>query len=431
MIKEFRINNHIRLVLNEGGETIILINGKEFRHCKALFLKLDPAQDHQNINSIDDAEDHYSFSANEENISAEEIFWAHCSNLQAWAENRYDTRLLHRNLAFPLLKKLAETGDKIASKIFKDEIALRMDQGNIKVMIFLKEGKFLDLFSEDEISYFFIENNKFVRIAIFNAINNPITVFFGLEILQYLIKRGDKTAEIIENGMLNKLILEANPTVLYYLISRRYIDSLPDHKTLRKLIVKKDLLALQELQEIIYKSAEKYIQDYQIDKDTLDWEDTLELHLTVVHPNPLSLEPSVDYFNYAVKDKRVIELDLTPFPDMLLFDTFPEPILELDGLKKLQIGAKGLKFLPNNFDKLSILTSLDIGFNELIEFPLILTKIKTLQYLNIEHNKISHIPEEINQLEELSYLNLKHNQIDTNSIKNVQFLGTIRTLIID
>ncbi len=46
-------------------------------------------------------------------------FWGHCSNLQAWAEYGYDTRLLHPNLAFPLLEKLATVGDPIAKKVFK------------------------------------------------------------------------------------------------------------------------------------------------------------------------------------------------------------------------------------------------------------------------------------------------------------------------
>jgi hypothetical protein len=46
------------------------------------------------------------------NIPPEIRFWAHCSNLETWGENNYDTRLIHSNLAFPLLKKLTEAGDQ-------------------------------------------------------------------------------------------------------------------------------------------------------------------------------------------------------------------------------------------------------------------------------------------------------------------------------
>ena len=52
-------------------------------------------------------------------------------NLQVWAEMNYDTRILHRNLAFPLLKKLAQVGDPIAKKALKDEIAKRFLSGNV------------------------------------------------------------------------------------------------------------------------------------------------------------------------------------------------------------------------------------------------------------------------------------------------------------
>ncbi len=77
-------------------------------------------------------------------IDPETEFWAHCSNLQAWHENEYDTRLLHSNLAFPLLKKLTEVGDPLARKMFKEEIALRLESGHPSVVIFLIAEKYID-----------------------------------------------------------------------------------------------------------------------------------------------------------------------------------------------------------------------------------------------------------------------------------------------
>lgn len=130
--KEFRVSEFITLRL-EGEKTIIYVNGERFRQCKYLLL-VNP-QDNEvqmDINSIDEAEEKLSLKLEEEikpiglGITPEEEFWGHCSNIQAWVENNYDTRLLHRNLAFFLLLELAEKGGKKAKFIFKEEIAKRL-----------------------------------------------------------------------------------------------------------------------------------------------------------------------------------------------------------------------------------------------------------------------------------------------------------------
>ncbi|MFX1237046.1 MAG: hypothetical protein ACFFAS_03805 [Promethearchaeota archaeon] len=50
-------------------------------------------------------------------IPPETEFLVHCSNLQAWVEHGYDARLIHSNLAFPLLKRLCEVGDPQAKRM--------------------------------------------------------------------------------------------------------------------------------------------------------------------------------------------------------------------------------------------------------------------------------------------------------------------------
>jgi tetratricopeptide (TPR) repeat protein len=84
-------------------------------------------------------------------IPHEVEFWGHCSNLQAWAENHYDTRLLHRNLAFPLLKALAKGGDRKAKIRFKEEIAKRLSSGIKSVILYLFEGGYLKYLSLEEL----------------------------------------------------------------------------------------------------------------------------------------------------------------------------------------------------------------------------------------------------------------------------------------
>jgi len=59
--------------------------------------------------------------------------------------------MLHRWLAFPLLKELTEAGDPVAKKVFKEEIAKRYASGHPSVVGFLKYEGYLDYLSSDEI----------------------------------------------------------------------------------------------------------------------------------------------------------------------------------------------------------------------------------------------------------------------------------------
>jgi len=128
----FKINKYITLKL-EGETTNIYINDILFRHCKYLLINISSknTENYKNIESIDEAAellDRKLEMRSEEwidKIAPEVEFWGHCSNLQVWVENEYDSRILHRNLAFPMLKKLTEIGDPVAKKAFKDEIAIR------------------------------------------------------------------------------------------------------------------------------------------------------------------------------------------------------------------------------------------------------------------------------------------------------------------
>ncbi len=83
-------------------------------------------------------------------LKAKDEFWGHCSNLQAWAENNYDTHLLHSNLAFPLLKKLVDAGDKLAKAVFKEEVMERLMDGNLNTILFILDQGYLDKFLKEE-----------------------------------------------------------------------------------------------------------------------------------------------------------------------------------------------------------------------------------------------------------------------------------------
>jgi len=164
--KEFRVNKFITLKL-EGKDTIIYVNGERFDQCKFLLLDvpLDEITSLDAIESIDEAAEKLdrSMEGNHHNMSRsitpEEEFWGHCSNLQVWYEENYNTNIIHSNLAFPLLKKLSEIGDPLAKRVFKEEIAKRLMNGNSTVIKFLLKEKYLNFLTIEEFESVILTTN--------------------------------------------------------------------------------------------------------------------------------------------------------------------------------------------------------------------------------------------------------------------------------
>lgn len=153
-IKEFRINEHLTLRL-EGEQTNIYVDDYYFQGCKYLLLDIgiENASKYDSIESIDEAMEIYSkeHEHNRTILDPETEFWGHCSNIQVWAENNYDTRLLDSRLAFPLLKRLAEAGDPLAMAMFKEEVIKRLESGYHSVVLYLLKRNFLEYFTLEEI----------------------------------------------------------------------------------------------------------------------------------------------------------------------------------------------------------------------------------------------------------------------------------------
>ena len=159
--RKFKINKYLEIKL-EYNRTIIYVNEKRFRQCKYLLLNIpkDKLEETDEINSIDEAAEILDKSLEKSSIFLAEItpeteFWGHCSNLQTWVENYYDSRLLHSNLAFPLLKALVEAGDQKAKKVFKEEIAERFARGTPNVKIYLFNNSYLEFLNQEELTCLF------------------------------------------------------------------------------------------------------------------------------------------------------------------------------------------------------------------------------------------------------------------------------------
>ena len=151
----FKVNDHLSLRL-ENNQTNIYVGGKLFRQCKYLLLNIskDKSTELKKIESIDEAEVKLDkrMESDHSIISPETEFLGHCSNLQAWYESNYDTRILHRNLAFPLLKELTEERDFLARKKFKQEIAKRLESGFPSVVLYLIEEGYYKFLSHEELN---------------------------------------------------------------------------------------------------------------------------------------------------------------------------------------------------------------------------------------------------------------------------------------
>ncbi len=156
--KRFRVNDYFELRLDKYGKTTIFINGIRFRNCASLFWTIPREHTHQidNIESIDEAvqflDNTLDNAPTEIQIDHDEKFWGHCSNLQAWYEHNYDTRLLHHSLAFCLLHELTKAGDPLAKRVFKEEIAKRYSSKHSTVVEFLEKEGYLRYLNKDQLS---------------------------------------------------------------------------------------------------------------------------------------------------------------------------------------------------------------------------------------------------------------------------------------
>lgn len=155
-MQKYTINKFLDLRLEEG-KTNIYVNNELFLQCKYLLLEI-PINDFdylEEITSIDEIvnildKSLENFNYKHLNISPEIQFWGHCSNLQVWYENNYENCLIHKNLSFPLLKKLTEAGDLSAKKVFKEEIAKRFEEGGLNTLQYLLYNGYLNYLNKEE-----------------------------------------------------------------------------------------------------------------------------------------------------------------------------------------------------------------------------------------------------------------------------------------
>jgi tetratricopeptide (TPR) repeat protein len=130
----FVVNEHLDVAWDTEDKRVrVLVDGKPFLYCSFLIAAVNASNGE--ISSIDDLASvdgarRLAGKSVRDLLSVEEEVLAHASNIQAWAENGYNTRLLHSNIAFPLLRALVTAGDAKARRVLDVELTERMRDGS-------------------------------------------------------------------------------------------------------------------------------------------------------------------------------------------------------------------------------------------------------------------------------------------------------------
>jgi hypothetical protein len=372
MVTEFKVSNLISLRL-EDSKTILYIKNKEFKQCKILLLNIPTSEieQTQEIKSINEAAERLDFAMEQKNhdfVEPEIEFWGHCSNLQAWVENNFDTDLLHTSLSFPLLKALSEEGDKVAMQRFKEEIARRYKYGNYTIQAYLFEEGYLSYLSRDDIlnGVLSLDEANFIE-KVWNFRRN----YFLIPRVDLIrdIQRENRIFISVENGNIKELELEID----------RELSKIPKEI--------KDLKYLNWLTIYIRNSCENLYEESFTLKSVTD------------------LVIGCSAFNISIPD---------------LFFYFPN----LVNLKIYGIHCRPDVKLENSFTNLNRLENLNLDHVRIKKLPDTITELKNLQSLTIRNTSLMSLPTSIfESIKSLKALNLIHNhelQISRQKIKELE-----------
>ncbi|MFX0057991.1 MAG: hypothetical protein ACFE85_14740 [Candidatus Hodarchaeota archaeon] len=258
-VVEYKVNPYITLKL-ESGKTFIYVNGRRFIQCIRLILNI-PKHDiplYDEIDSIDEAAELYQkhifqnriivadriltpIINQKHDITPEQEFWGHCSNIQAWVEHEYDTRILKSNISFPLLRELTLAGDPLAKKVFKEEIALRLESGYPSVVQYLIEQGFIKHFTPFEFKTI-LDSTKLIE----NLSSNFQTLY------KFLKSSVSKFPDVLKEILIKILKLPNGKNILIQSISEVVKTSLSRFtyqflKSIRKAL--ESLLGLPDLEQ--------------------------------------------------------------------------------------------------------------------------------------------------------------------------------------
>ncbi|HEA70857.1 hypothetical protein LCGC14_1356780 [marine sediment metagenome] len=382
-MREFKVNKLISLRLIDG-ETILFVNNREFKQCKILLLNI-PTEDGlmdeiEEAKSIDEIEEYFDVSMDFEyvDVSPEEEFMGHCSNLQVWAENYYDTDLLHKSLAFPLLKALSEVGDTFAKQRFGEEIARRYKYGNKTVRRFLFEEGYLLCLSNEDILSGILSPEEAIFMEKIMEFGERYSIVPYFRKLREIDTKG-KAFMSLEDGKIDELEIIINED-----LNRipREIENLSSLDSLY-LSIKGSYygnLFGEEFSVPSVKNLTIFCNSTVTIPDSFYYFPNLK-YLRIRGPDSFN-KPAISFENSFKKLPNLQELHLYS----IKLKKLPDSIINLKNLRRLRLSKTSLKTLPISLIcTLSSLRSLELKYNsdlkiQKIEIEKLERKIKQFKY---------------------------------------------------
>lgn len=406
---EFKVNEYLTLRL-EGEETVIYVSGKRFKLCKYLFLIFEgSSRGLANMDeSIDEAAERFSnrlegreVTPDDLGLTGGQIYWGHCSNLQAWHEHDYDPRLLHSNLSFPLLEKLAQAGDERAKLRLAYEVQQRWVKGTEATREFLIQGEYLHYLSRDKLAEVYdevlCERDAAVLKRLFEDLDlNPYSMWAPTgKTLGEAMERWERIHSfpdeelLTENGRVVHLYadlknLEIFPDLLLELTGLKILE-IPNSPRVPEAITrleKLELLSIGSDEDVSAVGGLERLKGLAVggkDRNSL--------------PASFSNLKNLEHLSFGDK-----------------FEEVPECIRYMKKLKYLSMGGREITELPDFLFGLKELRVLNVGNKRLAELPPDVSKLKNLTQLIISGNCLEELPTELRSLP-LEYLDVARNPL--------------------
>ena len=395
----FQVNEYITLKL-EKGKTVIYLKDEKFRLCKYLLLDipLDKIEDFEVIDSIDEASEILDHSMENNpliKIPPEIEFWGHSSNIQAWAENNYDTRLLHSNLAFPLLKELTDLGDPAAKRVFKEEIAKRVEAGHKNTIDYLLNQNYLSYLQSEELEILLGHLKKNISEEL-RAKYKHLVVPEELNVLLDIIDLNFLNSKTLKLKRFTLITPEAKDTQIGFFIKNGKITKIN--------LFKSNIVQLPEsLGDLTHLESLTLIGNGL--KELPDGLCKLtNLKTLILSGNHIEILPR-DIGN--LRSLKILKIDNNQLRSL------PSSINELNNLEILSLWNNRLKKLPPNWGNLKALKILGLSYNKLTHIPISIFDLPYLQNLDLSNNLIEFIPPEVGNLQTLQVLWLNNNFLRT------------------
>ena len=420
--KIFKANEFITLKL-EDNSTILYLNEERFNQCFRLLLKI-PINCIRSIESVDEVFETPQINSRKTEIDSSFEFWAHCSNIQAWIENNYDTRLLHKNLAFPLLKRLTEVGDTTAKQVFKEEIAKRLLSGYNTVILYLLNEGYLKYFEKEELESLMLQIPPKNLLSFFPIISSHENmVRHLLDSVHLSILHDYESLKDLQNSVretYNYLIKEGNdfyfkPVKALHLEHLIFQDEDISKNPLMEFTHKNSRITGISLYNTLWKNNEK-IPDSLGNLENLEILDLSSCYLkTDSFPNDLN----------NLKSLREVYLQHNNL------NSIPKAFLQLNSIKKLILKKNNIRLLNSSIGNLTQIETLNLSDNFLEFLPESIKNLVNLEIFNLENNSLKEIPEFIGHLNNLVELNISHCLKDEpnnlpknfNQLKNLKILN--------